>query len=31
MAHLKLAVGLFAAVGGAAPEPDPGIWALAAW
>ena len=31
MAHLKRAVALFAEVGEGAPEPDPGIWALAAW
>ena len=31
MAHLKRAVALFAEIGDAAPEPDPGIWALAAW
>ncbi len=33
MDHLKRAVALFAEIGdaGAGPEPDPGIWALAAW
>lgn len=31
MAHLKRAVALFAEVGNAAPERDPGIWTLAAW
>jgi DNA-binding SARP family transcriptional activator/tetratricopeptide (TPR) repeat protein len=31
MAHLKRAVALFAEIGDAAPQPDPGIWALAAW
>jgi hypothetical protein len=31
MVHLKRAVTLFAEVGEGAPEPDPGIWALAAW
>jgi tetratricopeptide (TPR) repeat protein len=31
MAHLKRAVVLFAEIGEGAPEPDPGIWALAAW
>jgi DNA-binding SARP family transcriptional activator/tetratricopeptide (TPR) repeat protein len=31
MIHLKRAVALFAEIGDAAPEPDPGIWALAAW
>ncbi len=31
MDHLKRAVALFAEIGDAAPEPDPGIWALAAW
>jgi predicted ATPase len=31
MVHLKRAVALFADVGEAAPERDPGIWALAAW
>ena len=31
MAHLKLAVALFAEIGEGAPEPEPGIWTLAAW
>ena len=31
MVHLKRAVALFAEVGEAAPERDPGIWTLAAW
>ncbi len=31
MEHLKRAVALFAEIGDGAPEPDPGIWALAAW
>jgi hypothetical protein len=31
MDHLKRAVALFAEVGEAGPEPEPGIWALAAW
>jgi DNA-binding SARP family transcriptional activator len=31
MVHLKRAVALFAEIGEGAPEPDPGIWALAAW
>jgi DNA-binding SARP family transcriptional activator/tetratricopeptide (TPR) repeat protein len=31
MTHLKRAVGLFAEIGEGAPEPDPGIWTLAAW
>ena len=31
MEHLKRAVAIFAEVGDAAPERDPGIWALAAW
>jgi tetratricopeptide (TPR) repeat protein len=31
MDHLKRAVALFAEIGEGAPEPDPGIWALAAW
>jgi DNA-binding SARP family transcriptional activator/tetratricopeptide (TPR) repeat protein len=31
MSHLKRAVALFAEIGGGAPEPEPGIWALAAW
>jgi thiamine phosphate synthase YjbQ (UPF0047 family) len=31
MAHLKRAVALFAEIGEGEPEPDPGIWALAAW
>ncbi len=31
MDHLKRAVALFAEVGERAPEPEPGIWALAAW
>lgn len=31
MVHLKRAVALFAEIGDGAPEPDPGIWALAAW
>jgi hypothetical protein len=33
MDHLKRAVALFAEIGdaGAGREPDPGIWALAAW
>src|SRR3954470_18293259 len=31
MDHLKRAVALFADVGIGTPEPDPGIWTLAAW
>jgi DNA-binding SARP family transcriptional activator/tetratricopeptide (TPR) repeat protein len=31
MEHLKRAVALFAEIGERAPEPEPGIWALAAW
>ena len=31
MDHLKRAVTLFAEIGDAAPERDPGIWTLAAW
>ena len=31
MFHLKRAVTLFAEVGEGGPEPDPGVWALAAW
>jgi predicted ATPase len=31
MVHLKRAVALFAEVGDAAPEHEPGIWALSAW
>ncbi len=31
MVHLKRAVALFAEIGEGAPQPDPGIWALAAW
>ncbi len=31
MDHLKRAVASFAEIGERAPEPDPGIWALAAW
>jgi tetratricopeptide (TPR) repeat protein len=31
MDHLKRAVALFAEIGEAGPEPDPGIWSLAAW
>lgn len=31
MEHLKRAVALFAEVGERGPEPEPGIWALAAW
>jgi hypothetical protein len=31
MVHLKRAVALFADVGDAGVERDPGIWALAAW
>jgi tetratricopeptide (TPR) repeat protein len=31
MQHLKRAVALFAEIGDAGPERDPGIWALAAW
>ena len=31
MEHLKRAVALFAEIGDAGPERDPGIWALAAW
>jgi hypothetical protein len=31
MEHLKAAVALFAEIGEGAPEPDPGIWSLAAW
>jgi hypothetical protein len=31
MDHLKRAVALFAEVGERASEPEPGIWALAAW
>ncbi len=31
MEHLKRAVALFAEIGEREPEPDPGIWALAAW
>ena len=31
MAHLKRAVALFAEIGEGEPQPDPGIWALAAW
>ncbi len=31
MLHLKRAVALFAEIGEAMPEPEPGIWALAAW
>ena len=31
MDHLKRAVALFAEIGEGEPEPEPGIWALAAW
>ena len=31
MAHLKRAVGLFAEIGEGDAQPEPGIWALAAW
>ncbi len=31
MEHLKRAVALFAEIGEGEPEPDPGIWRLAAW
>jgi hypothetical protein len=31
MAHLKQAVALFAEIGQAETEPEPGIWTLAAW
>ena len=31
MEHLKRAVALFAEVGEGTPEPEPGIWTLAAW
>jgi hypothetical protein len=31
MVHLKRAVALFAEIGEGTPEPDPGIWTLAAW
>jgi tetratricopeptide (TPR) repeat protein len=31
MVHLKRAVALFAEIGEGEPQPDPGIWALAAW
>jgi hypothetical protein len=31
MEHLKRAVALFAEIGDASTEREPGIWALAAW
>jgi hypothetical protein len=31
MDHLKRAVALFAEIGEGGPDPEPGIWALAAW